>query len=57
MKRPAGSVLDSCAHAGRKLYIPRAVRKVDGELTSGPSEVLEQWHLALKWVAETAECF
>ena len=32
------------AHAGRRLCIPSAVWKEDGELTGGPSEVLRRWH-------------
>ena len=32
------------AYAGRRPCIPRAVRKNDGELTDGPSEVLQRWH-------------
>ena len=32
------------AYAGRRSCIPRAVRKNDGELTDGPSEVLQIWH-------------
>ena len=32
------------AYAGSRPCIPRAVRKNDGELTNGPSEVLQRWH-------------
>ena len=32
------------AHVGRRPCIPRAVRKEDGELTDGSSEVLQCWH-------------
>ena len=32
------------AYAGRRPCIPRAVRKNDGELTDGPSEVLQRWY-------------
>ena len=31
-------------HAGHRPCIPRAVRKEDGELTDGPSKVLQRWH-------------
>ena len=32
------------AYAGRRPCIPSAVRKEDGELTRGPTEVLQRWH-------------
>ena len=32
------------AYAGRRVCIPSAVRKEDGELTRGPTEVLQRWH-------------
>ena len=32
------------AHVGRGSRIPRAVKKKDGELTNGPSEMLQRWH-------------
>ena len=31
-------------HAGHRSTRPSAVRKEDGELTQGPTEVLQRWH-------------
>ena len=35
-------------HAGRRPTRPSAVRKEDGELTQGPTEVLQRWHQHFK---------